>query len=494
MNTMTNKTTLVLTALGLSALVVGILFFRGGRAAGHAEVAETPPPTIPASGPETGGLALAPGARRDNPIKVASAEVTKIGSDIQVVGTVAFHEDHFAVVGPLVAGRVSRLAAGVGDRVRRGQVIAEIESAEVGQARADLIAAKARSSPPRRTCAARPSWRSSRSRRHASGSWPWRSGSPSRPRCARPPAPARDRPVGRGHRGRRPRRSGGADADPRAPVGDGHRAQGDARPGGRARHRRLQDRRHLARLGHARPLRKGPLRASTSASRWRCATDALPRRVVPRARRLRRADRSTRPRARPRCAWSSRTRRGACRRASSSPRGSSAIRSARRRRCWRCRAARSSSVDGKTVVFVQDRRHGFESATPSSSASRAAIWSRSAAAGAGRAGRRRRRLPPQERAAAMSLAKIVDVCVRRRGVVLAVWAAVFGAALLAIRAAVDRRRPRRHQHAGLIAHQRARPVAAGGRAVPDLPRRDGDERPPGAGPRSARSAAPRSPR
>jgi cobalt-zinc-cadmium efflux system membrane fusion protein len=39
---------------------------------------------------------------------------------------------------------VSRLSVGVGVRVRRGQVLAEIESAEVGQARADLIAAKAR--------------------------------------------------------------------------------------------------------------------------------------------------------------------------------------------------------------------------------------------------------------------------------------------------------------------------------------------------------------
>jgi cobalt-zinc-cadmium efflux system membrane fusion protein len=48
------------------------------------------------------------------------------------------------VVGPLVAGRVSRLAAGVGDRVKRGQVIAELESADVGQARADLLGAKAR--------------------------------------------------------------------------------------------------------------------------------------------------------------------------------------------------------------------------------------------------------------------------------------------------------------------------------------------------------------
>src|SRR6185369_3964454 len=47
-------------------------------------------------------------------------------------------------VGPLVAGRIARLAVGVGDKVRQGQVIAEIESSEVGQARAELVAAQAR--------------------------------------------------------------------------------------------------------------------------------------------------------------------------------------------------------------------------------------------------------------------------------------------------------------------------------------------------------------
>jgi len=72
------------------------------------------------------------------------AQPMRLASDLQLVGTVGFHEDRYAVVGPLVAGRVSRLVAGVGDRVKRGAVIAEIESAEVGQARAELLAAKAR--------------------------------------------------------------------------------------------------------------------------------------------------------------------------------------------------------------------------------------------------------------------------------------------------------------------------------------------------------------
>ncbi|HXJ23902.1 MAG TPA: efflux RND transporter periplasmic adaptor subunit [Polyangia bacterium] len=93
---------------------------------------------------EPGRVGLPPAAAHNNPIAIATAQPTRVVGDIQLVGTVGFHEDHYAVVGPLVAGRVSRLCAGVGDRVKRGEVIAEIESAEVGQARAELLAASAR--------------------------------------------------------------------------------------------------------------------------------------------------------------------------------------------------------------------------------------------------------------------------------------------------------------------------------------------------------------
>ena len=102
-------------------------------------IAATPPP---AAAPRP--LALSAAAQVKNPVKVAPAELAKLAGDIQVVGTVAFHEDHFAVVGPLVPGRISKLVAGVGDKVKRGQVIAEIESSEVGQARAEFVSAKAR--------------------------------------------------------------------------------------------------------------------------------------------------------------------------------------------------------------------------------------------------------------------------------------------------------------------------------------------------------------
>jgi cobalt-zinc-cadmium efflux system membrane fusion protein len=138
---MSSRTKILLGVVGGGCLLVGLLLGRG-RSSGQVNAAMIPAPETPASA--TRPLELAAQSREKNPVKVASAELARIAGDIQVVGTVAFHEDHYALVGPLVSGRISRLAAGVGDQIHRGQILAEVESAEVGQARADLVAAKAR--------------------------------------------------------------------------------------------------------------------------------------------------------------------------------------------------------------------------------------------------------------------------------------------------------------------------------------------------------------
>jgi membrane fusion protein, heavy metal efflux system len=135
---MTTRTKLLVSVVGGGCLLIGLLVGRGRSSAqAGAAVVETPATSVRP-------LELSAQSREKNPVKIATAELARIAGDIQVVGTVAFHEDHYAVVGPLVAGRISKLAAGVGDQIHRGEILAEIESAEVGQARADLVAAKAR--------------------------------------------------------------------------------------------------------------------------------------------------------------------------------------------------------------------------------------------------------------------------------------------------------------------------------------------------------------
>jgi len=121
-------------------LAAGAAFVAGRRAApAVATRAAAEPERDPAR-----LLTLSAAAAAQNPVSTAPAGFLRLASDVEVVGTVSYDQDHLAFVGPLVAGRVARLAVGVGDHVRRGQVIGEVESADVGQARADLIAARAR--------------------------------------------------------------------------------------------------------------------------------------------------------------------------------------------------------------------------------------------------------------------------------------------------------------------------------------------------------------
>jgi membrane fusion protein, heavy metal efflux system len=90
-------------------------------------------------------LSLTATAMQNNPVDTARARKVRLAADLEVVGSVSYDQDHYAVVGPLVGGRVARLRAGVGDAVRAGQVLAEIESAEIGQAQAAYLSARARS-------------------------------------------------------------------------------------------------------------------------------------------------------------------------------------------------------------------------------------------------------------------------------------------------------------------------------------------------------------
>jgi cobalt-zinc-cadmium efflux system membrane fusion protein len=87
---------------------------------------------------------LRPDAAARNPVTTTKVARVKMAGDLELVGSVAYDQDHFAVVGPLIDGRVSKLRAAVGDKVAAGQVLAEIESAEVGQAQAAFLSAAAR--------------------------------------------------------------------------------------------------------------------------------------------------------------------------------------------------------------------------------------------------------------------------------------------------------------------------------------------------------------
>ncbi|HEY3665981.1 MAG TPA: efflux RND transporter periplasmic adaptor subunit, partial [Polyangiaceae bacterium] len=62
---------------------------------------------------------------------------------VNVTGTVAFDPERLAAIGSRIAGRVSRLNKIEGDDVKAGELLAEIESADLGQAQAAVIVARA---------------------------------------------------------------------------------------------------------------------------------------------------------------------------------------------------------------------------------------------------------------------------------------------------------------------------------------------------------------
>ena len=106
-----------------------------------------PPPSQPAeaaASPPDRLVALRAGATVQNAIETAAVRRTRLAGDLHVIGNVSYGADQVAIVGPLVSGRVARLSAGIGAHVEKGQVLAEIESADVGEARGALIAATAR--------------------------------------------------------------------------------------------------------------------------------------------------------------------------------------------------------------------------------------------------------------------------------------------------------------------------------------------------------------
>ncbi|MDX2089703.1 MAG: efflux RND transporter periplasmic adaptor subunit [Kofleriaceae bacterium] len=76
-------------------------------------------------------------------IKLGKVEIRKETAVLEANGQIVASEDRQARVGVRVPGRVTTLKAGVGDAVKKGQVLAMVESPELGRAKSDYVAAAA---------------------------------------------------------------------------------------------------------------------------------------------------------------------------------------------------------------------------------------------------------------------------------------------------------------------------------------------------------------
>jgi len=83
--------------------------------------------------------------RRDLRITTALSELRTGGEGVMVLGELRVNEEAYSEVGPAIPARVVRVLAAAGAGVQPGDPLVELESVEVGRARAEHVSARARS-------------------------------------------------------------------------------------------------------------------------------------------------------------------------------------------------------------------------------------------------------------------------------------------------------------------------------------------------------------
>jgi cobalt-zinc-cadmium efflux system membrane fusion protein len=91
---------------------------------------------------------------RNATIETETVAPLPIAGSILATGKILVSEDRIAVIGPVHEGRLVRLYAGQGSRVKKGQKLADLESPDIDQAEADYLKALADYENARRTSAA----------------------------------------------------------------------------------------------------------------------------------------------------------------------------------------------------------------------------------------------------------------------------------------------------------------------------------------------------
>lgn len=128
----------------LLVIALGVGLGCGGKEeAPHPEVATTSATTAsPASAPNT--VRIDDTMLRDLRITTAKVESRTGSEDVVLLGELAVDERAYAEVGVPVSARAMRLLAAPGDSVREGQALLELQSPELGRARAAHTSAEAR--------------------------------------------------------------------------------------------------------------------------------------------------------------------------------------------------------------------------------------------------------------------------------------------------------------------------------------------------------------
>ncbi len=93
---------------------------------------------------EDGVVELTPEAAAHAGIRTARVEERVLAGEIETTGQVGFDRDRLAHVSPRIPGRVHRVEARLGQQVSSGETLVEIDSIELGKAKAEFLRAKAK--------------------------------------------------------------------------------------------------------------------------------------------------------------------------------------------------------------------------------------------------------------------------------------------------------------------------------------------------------------
>ena len=92
---------------------------------------------------DEGHIELTPEALETISLRTAAVEKRPVGGEIKTTAVIEPDKTRIAHVSPRIPGRVSAVNAFLGDKVTKGEVLAELDSIELGQAKAEYLKAKA---------------------------------------------------------------------------------------------------------------------------------------------------------------------------------------------------------------------------------------------------------------------------------------------------------------------------------------------------------------
>src|SRR5215470_16007670 len=102
----------------------------------------------------TSAAVVTPPTGQSQGIEVEIVTPQAIAGTVSATGKILVTEDHMASIGPVHEGRIVRLYAGEGTVVKKGQKLADLESADIDEAQADYLKALSDLENANRTSAA----------------------------------------------------------------------------------------------------------------------------------------------------------------------------------------------------------------------------------------------------------------------------------------------------------------------------------------------------